>query len=416
MNLLVALLAFAGLMAFLSTAVSILIEAVHKAFALRRAGLEEALRTLHDDVLARLSHGDASRPPAGQATRTSAEAARFARSMTESVSFGGKGRFWWLRNLPILSWFFTRKKHRLTTLQFVEGFARSETGARLRSLDYPRLRRALTVAAYEFERYVDAQSEYFRRRAQVFSVLAAMVFAFAANIDAFYIFHRLATNPQISAALERVALSQQQRALEDPESGDSARVLIEQAQEFADSGLPIGYMAYPYCLENVVLILAHDPRCPQVTRAAGDPVPDNPPFGEIIAKARERVLTPGGGGFFWFISVLVAGGLIGLGAPFWYDVFRRIARIVPAARSVHGVLAGRDAQSPAPAGREVVRDGAAANPNALVIAYRVASGQATEASAGAEIDLPLDPLTDVAPDRPGAPHTPNADVRFRRPL
>ncbi|MBI1186662.1 MAG: hypothetical protein GC206_04920 [Alphaproteobacteria bacterium] len=414
MNLLVALLAFAGLMAFLSTAVSILIEGVHKAFALRRAGLEEALRTLHDDVLAKLADGDAARPAAGDATRTSADAGRFARNMTESVSFGGKGRFWWLRNLPILSWFFTRKKHKLTTLQFIEGFARSETGARLKALGFPNLRRALTIAAYEFERYTDAQSEYFRRRAQVLSVMAAMVFAFAANIDAFYIFHRLATTPQISAAIERIAVNQEQRAVEG-DGADRARAMVAQAQEFADSGLPIGYMAYPYCLENAVLIVAQDPRCPRINRAAGAEVPPNPPFSEILSNAGARVSAPGGGGFLWFISVLVAGGLIGLGAPFWYDVFRRIARIVPAARSVHGVLGNRDAQAPPAAGPEVVRDGGAANPNALVIAYRVAGGQAAEAAASASIDLPLDPLTDAAPDSaPGGAGA--SDVRFRRPL
>jgi len=413
MNLLLALLAFAGLMAFLSTAVSVLIEGVHKAFALRRAGLEEALRTLHTDVLTRLD-AHAPPPPAGAASRTTPEAAHFARALTESVSFGGKGRFWWLRNLPFFNWLFSRRKHKLTTLEFVEGFARTETGQRLGRLSYPHLRRALTIAGYEYERYMAAQTEYFKRRAQVLSVLAAVVFAFAANIDAFYIFNRLAVNPQISEAVQRLAENQQRQPVASSE--DANRQLIVQAQELADAGLPIGYMAYPYCLENITLVRAVDPRCPRIERTAGAEVPPNPPISTIMANARARIFEPGGSGFLWFISVIVAGGLIGLGAPFWYDVFRRIARIVPAARTVTSALGTGDTPAPR-TGPQVVRDGGAANPNALVVAYRVASGQAADAADDAAIDLPLDPLSDVAPDRPGAPPAATgASRRFLRPL
>jgi hypothetical protein len=146
---LVALLAFAGVMAFLSTLVSVFIEALHKVFALRRSGLEEMLRAMHHNVLSRLDPAaattlDTSRFVTSPGDR---QASAFARRMTENVAFSGHGRFWWLRNIPGINWFFRRRHESLSTLQFVEQLARSDVGRSLRGLSRDMRQRALTAAA-----------------------------------------------------------------------------------------------------------------------------------------------------------------------------------------------------------------------------------------------------------------------------
>ena len=98
-----------------------------------------------------------------------------------------------------------------------------------------------------------------------------------------------------------------------------------------------------------------------------------------------RNISSSSAGWLWLLSVLLAGGLIGLGAPFWYQLFRRLARIVPAAQSVRAVMQPDAAPTPSPAThREAVRDPNAATPNALLLAFDVASGTVSDSVTGAD--------------------------------
>ena len=149
-------------------------------------------------------------------------------------------------------------------------------------------------------------------------------------------------------------------------------------------GLPIGYAAFPFCVGAISRL---DDRCLEA-EAKLQKVPisslnyapkDTPQVGEAIDRLfkSDRWL-------IWIVSVLAAGGFIGLGAPFWFRVFRRIAGLVPIAASVRGALGGAESQqSRAADGKEVLRHPDAANPDALMMAFDIASGNYAEAVAGA---------------------------------
>jgi hypothetical protein len=98
MNWLLALLAFAGLMAVLSTVVTAAVEALHKLFSLRQAGLSEMLRALHDSVIVNIENGartQTQRQALARAGGSSRDARKFAEDVTRSPAFGGGGRWWW---------------------------------------------------------------------------------------------------------------------------------------------------------------------------------------------------------------------------------------------------------------------------------------------------------------------------------
>lgn len=415
MGFLVALLAFAGVMAFLSTLVSVFIEALHKVFALRRSGLEEMLRAMHHNVLRQLDPAAASSTLDTSRFVTSPsdrEASAFARRMTENVAFSGHGRFWWLRNIPGLNWFFRKRHESLSTLQFVEQLARSDIGRSLRGLTRDMRQRALTAAAYEFERFGDAQSAYFQSRARILSVFAALIFAFAANIDALQIYRVLSRNEEIrglviantsanideyeraynaaaapaetappaadaagqasaDVAQQRTAAQQQANA-NLRASGESAVQGVGELQRF---GLPIGYAAFPFCYQPDVTRL--DPRC------------DEPAERVSVLGAAERFWYSRDG-WLWLLSVLLAGGLIGLGAPFWYQVFRRLARVVPGAQSVRAVVQSEVPPPTAGQRRTAVRDAGSASPDALLLAFDVASGNVAQSIVDPNVQTALD--------------------------
>jgi hypothetical protein len=377
MNLLFALLAFAGLMAFLSTVASVFVEAIHKLLALRRAGLEEMLRAIHARVLNQLDpltaqQGGADHPSA------SAESKAFARQITENITLIGGGSFSAVRNIPIISALFRRRFERLSTLQFIEQLAQTPIGQSLADLPRGARAQALKVAAYQYERFGEQQSAYFQSRARVVSVLVAIVFAFALNVDAVNIFDRLYRDIGVrDSVMSLVSPTPPEAAAATgptPENtqGDLARQAAEQGAretvaELKSLGIPIGFAAYPYCVGAAA---ANDSRCGGESLEAFN-----------VAATGERLAT--GNWVLWLISVLAAGGMIGLGAPFWYDLFRRVARLVPAARVAQSFIGANQTQTSGATPTLAVRNSSASHPEALLTAFDVSSGKAAQVIAGA---------------------------------
>lgn len=403
MNWLIALLAFAGLMAVLSTIVLVLVEAVHKFLALRRAGLEEMLRALHDSVLRDVIEG--GRPVEGGRTRG---AAVFARTMTKNPAFGGGGRWWWPRNWPVLGILFQPHFEKLTTLQFVEQLGQTQEGKEIARGNRDRIRRAVRTIAFQFERYGDAQSGYFRRRAKVISTATAFAFVMLANIDAIAIYNHLANSQRAQdtalaflRTVDMSALRSQAEAADrniatlttDPSSAQSASSTSEQVEELntairrslesatalAQQGLPIGAEYFPFCaspggyrdaasLAGTRELLCH-PNLKVTTHVLS---------WEVTHKADTfwaRLLTTDGA--IWLISIIATTGLIGLGAPFWFDLFARLASIVGGRRVNEAVERGRAAaaQAQQPLSTRSVRDAAAVDVESLTDALITATGR-----------------------------------------
>ena len=66
-------------------------------------------------------------------------------------------------------------------------------------------------------------------------------------------------------------------------------------------------------------------------------------------------------------------GLLALGAPFWFDLFRSLAALVTATRGADAV-AGRAPPRAAPEGPATLRDPARTDPDALVEAFTLSRG------------------------------------------
>ena len=343
MNWLLALLAFAGLMTVLSTVVSIAVETLHKTFSLRRSGLEEMLRAMHDSVLKSIEREDLSRTELIRSEGESKAADEFAKVMTKSPAYGGGGRWWWPAEWKWLN-IFQRRFERLTPRQFVEQLSHTEFGQALAQQSRPYVRHVLARASYEFERYGLAQSQFFRQRAKVLSGLAAFLFVCVANLNAIDLYIHLAKDEQAlnqtltalraddPAYLQGVVAELRAEAADTISPTGDPTQDAAQLQNFVRSGiaeyfsdvdqelqLPIGHEHYPFCTDP-----ARD------FAQCGTPAKPISIFGTTIPAPEfvQRLVTQPLDGIVWFMSIVASAGLLALGAPFWFDLFSKTAMLI----------------------------------------------------------------------------------------
>lgn len=340
MNWLLALLAFSGLMAVLSTIVSVSVEATHKIFDMRGQGLQEMLRALHDSVLVDIDKGRQPRSDVLRASGRSKDAARFANAMVKSPAYGGGGRPWWPSNWKLN--LFSRKFESLSLRQFAEQLAQTEFGEKLVKADRSLVRHALARSAYEFDRFGVAQSQFFRRRAKAISGLAAFTFVLFANFNAIETYMYLATHEKSldaimatldggdAQALERRLVKLEATVTENAKAADASggsAAALEAADpralmnDFLDgSDLPVGKYYFPFCEAPTKDIkckgnaAAPDRTWPFTTQATPEVV------NQIMASPAEAIV--------WFMSLVATAGLLGLGAPFWFDIFRTVGALM----------------------------------------------------------------------------------------
>jgi len=348
-NIIIALAAFAATMVVLSTVVTVIVEFAHKALLLRLAGLKEMLRALHDGPLQQLGPDPFVRHPGMRATQS---AVQFSNQMTRTPS--SNRRSWYFRSWPLLSRFMQTEFDRLTTLQFVEQLAQTDQGRRLGQLDVGSMRAELTRLAYQFERYGEAQLDYFRRRAKTLSVVVAIAFAAFANVDAFALFsfyardqaqaNRIINAVESAEATLRSSSEQAATAAAQITSAEAAEraaltSMTQQSAALGAWGLPIGEVMFPLCSAGP----SPDPRCAArtghltvLTRPDRLRVDFSNPPAQWIDTSRAMVAVPSAPNWMtlaltsphtsvWLLGVLLAGGLMGLGAPFWFDMFRTFA-------------------------------------------------------------------------------------------
>lgn len=356
MNWILALLAFAGLMTILSTIVYIIVEALHKGFSLRKAGLSEMLRSLHDHVVVPLDKGESSFVATQKQKKHSKEAVAFAKQIQDSPTYAGVQKWYspsnWGINLN------QRKFERLNRRQLVEQLAQTEFGQSLAKQGRSQIEFALSRVAYEFDRFGEAQSAYFKRRAKVLSGGVAFLFVIVANINVIDMYFYLAKNDQ--------ALNATLSAL-NADNTDEFRILTEniqeKAQEFAEQlneegvtskeafdtardlhfyltelqgglNLPLGRDYFPYCANPMV----DASRCAMDTKMVDGvlTVSEAPTsfklFGifEIknVPPPIARIAHNWQTGLYWIFCMIASAGLLALGAPFWFDLFNKTASYV----------------------------------------------------------------------------------------
>ena len=380
MSFLMALAAFAAIVTVYSTVVTVLVEGLHKLFGFRSAGMNEMLRAFYDENLSgiaekhKLASGENDDDDAEDFSRNGAA---FADRITKRAPAQNL-RFWYLRSWPIIRSFFSSRRKSLTTLQFIEGLAETPEGRQLAKQSPEGLRASLRTVAYEFERLGEAQSAYFRSRANILSVLVGMAIAVFVNFDAIAAYKELSRNSELSARLTLTAQQDFAAGFRAEAAGsgadtDNTIILNDEMKKAAGNmrnlGIPTGRKMFPHCegyahtsqaptetgetqeaLANTNYI---DARCGKKRqqdvnrvwatsfseylqrRGAESPGLLGTPYYWLEYRAG-RVAAVGNNMqtfLLWLLGILVAGGLMGMGAPFWFRVFTRLSTItMPAAQ------------------------------------------------------------------------------------
>ena len=383
MSFLLALAAFAAIVAVYSTVVTVLVEGLQKVLALRSAGMNEMLRAFYDQTLASLQPSDTpdtERASLEPGKKPSSAAKDFADSITRRTPSESL-KFWYIRNWPLIGHVFASRRQKLTTLQFIESLAETKEGAALSRHQPGQLREALTTAAYQYERLGETQSEYFQSRAKLLSVIVGLIVAVFINFDAITVYKELSTNASLSSRLtlamdqEKLNLVQKVAGGDDTELESSSLMTpaIQQAAgDLRALGIPIGRKMFPHCegyshtptdqvlttnssqADAIVASEYFDPRCGKsrqqtvnqtwalsfqdfLTIEGASPSGYIDTAGYWFSYRGHRVAAIGNNlqsFLMWALGVIVAGGLLGLGAPFWFKIFNRLsAMAIPAARA-----------------------------------------------------------------------------------
>jgi len=369
MNWLTAALAFAIAMLLFTSMVSAIVESVQRFFGLRRRGLQWMLRamyeevaTLRPDLVSQLGQAEQAlntpvqdlgpikslwqrlqetlgAAPAGQA------ASQFLEVMTSNLraeEFRG-----WLPH-------FLRPQHvqSLTPVEFAQRLARTDIGAILTQKAETEWQTLLNGVLERFDFYGQAAAETFRQRAKAMSVIVSFIFAFALNVNAVALFYAFANRPQLADAMlaqqqeiQRHYEEAQKRAANSPAGASVTDAEAKQIQEdiqtrlkdlgaqfqtLAKLSLPLGWSA-TRCVNTDDEFCSALRELPQ-WRCAGDcgwldVCSTSAAYGRMWALflfGHPR----------WLFSTLLAGLLIGLGGPFWYNVCTSLSRAAQLARVV----------------------------------------------------------------------------------
>jgi hypothetical protein len=388
MNWLIALAAFAGIMAVFSTVVTVAVEAFHKALSLRRSGLQEMLRSMHTRVITRLDAG----LPADDEKSVRKISSRFANVMTQSPSFGGQGRWWWPANWGLnIS---QRRLEHLSKRQLAEQLAQTDFGKRLIRADRVTIQRALTELAYEFDRIGVAQSTYFKARAKMLSGVFAFAFVAIGNINAIEIYQHLANNEATAGRtinFVEAVLSEEMRS-QPPTAGTEKQAVSEYLDSIekvqAQTRLPVGRAYFPFC-EGLVLPgepapRRIDPRCRDTQAKLTLAIPFTDWAVNLPSAVSEAFRSPGNW-LIWLLSIIATAGLLGLGAPFWFDVFNKasslVGRQVVQAKTAAAAEDAKACQPSLPA----KRGGEDANAPEMTDSFLIAGGQAHRAVCNGDV-------------------------------
>jgi len=294
-----AIMAFAITMMALSTMVTMIVEMIHRMLRLREKGFTLMLEQFHNKVLlprvASHFNGDKKDLLQGEFLKTLS---------TSRYQGGGRLDQWLIKTVN------SEKLRSLTALQFIERFAETEEGQKIFNEGKKRGKEYLDVVIKDLANKYDDIGEnvrdYFTRRARLVSVVVAMLLAFAINVDSVRIFQTYLKNDVLRTSI--IQKSETVKKLMDEKSkqqGDTETELnnikatAEQIKVIytdiaKEKDLHIGW-------EQSILL--------------GKNWEDDTPW------------------FQWFLSLLLGGLLIGLGGPFWFDIFQKFSAFASIAQS-----------------------------------------------------------------------------------
>lgn len=325
MNILLACFAFAAIMIVLSTMASTIVEAIHKLSRQRAKDFERMLKNYYIGSVQPLINESG-----GEAVDSFVSSIRKNPAFDKDGANGKKTKNPFKR---ILNRVFDTSFETLTTPQYVEQLARSPIAKTVSERLEKTEEQVIERLASEFERYGDAATDYFSRRAQVLSVVVAIAVAITLNVDALRLFKALANDSNLaSEVVEKFDPEDWQEKATSAVGNQEAKALIQglelevkaQAKYLSEWRLPIGNSFFPYCFSGEETARNRiDEKCNiynSIKSEAGG-----------VARWYEIGLALAFSSYFWswVLNALLSGLLIGLGAPFWFNIYTTLSAYIP---------------------------------------------------------------------------------------
>lgn len=189
------------------------------------------------------------------------------------------------------------------------------------------LKNALSKLGTKYDEYAAAIATRFKERAMLASLFVGVLVAFFMNVDGVRLFQDYTRNPEVTNAVIRELEKSQAaerangKTQTDAQVKDTLDELNKKLKWLGELSLPIGSAYFPYCAsETDARKEKDDPKVPVDPLCAKYTAPQT--FCDGLRLAFRTA-----DGWAWFFKVLVTGLLIGLGAPFWYDVARRLGQV-----------------------------------------------------------------------------------------
>jgi len=312
-------LAFAITMMIFSTMVSVIIETGHRILRIREKGLQRIMTQIYKKVIwPRLSNRLDAKTASPEDFKVHMTSSRYLQ-VDRGVIF---------LKTCISKFVNANQLTSLSTLEFIERLAETPAG---RSLMNEAQRRGehgreyietfIKDLASKYEDFGKDATEYFRRRARLMSIVVAIVLAFSLNVNAIHLFRtflmdksvREAMISQGDAVAERLQKQEaelkkllKEKATDQDKNlkkiNKNIQDLRDTAKTLSASGIPIGWDTAPWKTANWVKLKDTNDK----TRCFI--------INSLIFLS-------------WIGSVLLAGLLIGLGGPFWFDMFRKLSAL-----------------------------------------------------------------------------------------
>lgn len=344
MELLDAALAFALTMGALATIVTIIMETGHRLIKIRERNLIRVLQTLGQE-LTWLGEDERWKLVAHSLNNPGSGYQGLPEETPDHALGGAMMKCWWWRRI-------TGVYDAVSLEHVLRRVAELPTMKSLAAAHPERAAAELDRVARRYQEIRSGSSASFKRRAQMWSLLVGVAFALIANVDAVRIFNTYKTDNKVAAKiiaqqgkLEKSAeetekkLAALKKAEEEQQAAEtklddskkqaskeqlkvlekavaSAEEKVEKAQLDAQAahksfhdliqlGVPIGWDYWPYGFKD----------SPVEKTGITARQPD--------AQNKHKYVA----GAYWIFNVVFAGLLIGLGAPFWFDVAKRLAEV-----------------------------------------------------------------------------------------
>lgn len=389
MKWLQAALAFSLIMLVLATVVTLILETAYRALLTREKGFRIMMGRLFDEVL---------KPRVAHLLRgvTLAQAREhFLNTVTRNQAYDEEFN-------RVRGFIQPNQLASMTMMEFADRLADTAVGKAIARGGSEYVDSAINDLAQKFERFGAASSQRFQDHARFWCVLTSILLAFAVNVDAVRVFQELLHDDQLTSGIiaqygaaveegaqrpqdlkESLALMTQLRDQQVIDDGDlkAFQDNIATAQlkvtELRDTGLPMTIEAWPFCM-GVLGDTGRSKRADSnlaTTPTAAQAKPADRKCAAVTEVTSMKGVTEVAGRIFssdgaiWFVSVVLAGVLIGLGAPFWFDLARGLTR---SAQIMRAAGIGSKDEKKAAATVVVTKEGASSPPQTPVEAFKVA--------------------------------------------